>query len=69
MVRYLFYILRWGLLAVPGHYFLGYARVAMGEGMPSMIASQVALGAIVFFIDRFIFTWSPNNGKSRCDLS
>lgn len=69
VVRYLLYVTRWGVLAIPGHWFLECARINLGDGMPSMIVSQVILGAIVFFIDQRIFNWSPKYGKPSRYLS
>ena len=55
MKRYILYLMRWGILAIPGAYFLQLVQqVIPGLYLP-MILSQVLTGAWVFFIDRWIF--------------
>jgi len=49
------YLLRWGVLAIPGAWFLQIIQgVIPGLYLP-MIISQVLTGAWVFWIDKWIF--------------
>jgi hypothetical protein len=54
-MRYFLYILRWGLLAIPGAAFFELVQRVLPGVYAPMIVSQVALGAWVFFLDRWIF--------------
>ena len=58
MVKYLLYILRWIVLAVPGELFFTKAKELLGldNVYVVMIISQAVMGAMVYFLDRLIFT-------------
>ena len=58
MVKYLLYILRWVVLAVPGALFFSKAKELLGldNVYIVMIISQAVMGAMVYFLDRLIFT-------------
>ncbi len=58
MIRYFLYILRWTVLAVPGALFFEKARQILGieNVYVAMIVSQALMGAMVFFIDKHIFS-------------
>jgi hypothetical protein len=58
MVKYLLYVLRWVILAVPGALFFDNVRRILGieNVYAAMVISQAMLGAMVFFLDRVIFT-------------
>jgi hypothetical protein len=59
VVTHIVYITRWIVLAVPGTVLLKLTRKALpGEDntTAAMIISQGILGALVFFIDRWIFS-------------
>ena len=53
--RYLLYVARWGILAIPGAAFLIWVSKYITNTYLAMLASQIALGAIIFFVDRLIF--------------
>lgn len=62
-MTYFLYLVRWGLLAIPGAWFLqGIQTFIPGLYWP-MIVSQVLTGAWVFFVDRRIF--KKNEKKTR----
>lgn len=52
---HLMYIARWGILAVPGAWFLSQVEKQIDGKYKSMVVSQIILGAIVFFVDKWIF--------------
>ena len=53
--RYLLYLVRWGVLAIPGAWFLEMIQqVIPGLYIPNIIG-QILTGAWVYFIDRWIF--------------
>lgn len=52
---HLAYVARWGILAVPGAWFLRQVEKQIDGRYKSMVVSQTILGAIVFFIDKWIF--------------
>jgi hypothetical protein len=58
VVKYLLYVLRWVVLAVPGALFFNKAREILGiENVYAvMVISQAVMGAMVYFLDRLIFT-------------
>jgi hypothetical protein len=58
MVKYLLYILRWVVLAVPGALFFNKAKVLLGveNVYVVMVISQGVMGAMVYFLDKLIFT-------------
>lgn len=58
MVKYLLYVLRWVILAVPGALFFDNVRKLLGieNVYAAMVISQAMLGAMIFFVDRVIFT-------------
>jgi hypothetical protein len=58
MAKYLLYVLRWIVLAVPGALFFNKARELLGveNVYVVMIISQGVMGAMVYFLDRLIFT-------------
>lgn len=58
MVKYFLYILRWTVLAIPGALFFNKVRelFAIDNVYTAMIISQALMGAMVYFIDRLIFT-------------
>lgn len=58
MVKYALYVLRWVVLAIPGALFFNKVRQIFGinDVYAAMIISQALMGAIVYFIDRLIFT-------------
>lgn len=58
MVKYLLYVLRWVVLAVPGALFFNKVREFLGieNVYTAMVISQAVMGAMVFFLDRLIFT-------------
>ena len=53
--RYGLYVARWGVLAVPGAAFLVWVSKYITNTYLAMVVSQMALGAIIFFVDRLIF--------------
>jgi hypothetical protein len=58
MVKYLLYILRWVVLAVPGALFFNKVRQLFGieSVYVAMVVSQAVMGAMVYFVDKLIFT-------------
>ena len=55
MKKYTLYLIRWGVLAIPGAWFLELVQgVIPGLYLP-MVISQVLTGMWVFFVDRWIF--------------
>ena len=58
MVKYLLYILRWIVLAVPGALFFNKVRQVFGieDVYVAMVVSQAVMGAMVYFVDKLIFT-------------
>jgi hypothetical protein len=58
MLKYLLYVLRWVVLAVPGALFFSKAKELLGleNVYIAMIISQAVMGAMVYFLDRLIFT-------------
>ena len=58
MVKYLLYVLRWTVLAVPGALFFNKVRQIFGieDVYLAMVVSQAMMGAMVYFVDRLIFT-------------
>ncbi len=55
MKRYILYLMRWGILAIPGAYFLQLIQQVMPGVYLPMLLSHVLTGAGGFFIDRWIF--------------
>jgi len=53
--RYILYVLRWMVLAIPGAWFLVQVQGVIEDVYIAMIVSQGVLGAVVYFIDRWIF--------------
>lgn len=49
------YILRWIILAIPGAWFLVQVQKRIKGTYAAMIVSQGILGAIVYWVDRWIF--------------
>jgi hypothetical protein len=62
MIRYILYILRWVILAYPGHFVLQFVLQYL-DPLPAMLISQGALGAMVFWIDKKIFKGDKNDNK------
>jgi len=58
MVKYLLYVLRWVILAVPGALFFTNVRKILGieNVYAAMVISQAMMGAMVYFLDRLIFS-------------
>ncbi len=58
MVKYLLYVLRWVVLAIPGALFFNKVRQIFGveNVYTAMVISQAIMGALVYFVDRLIFT-------------
>ncbi len=58
MVKYILYILRWTVLAIPGALFFNKVREIFGieNVYLAMIISQAMMGAMVYFVDKLIFT-------------
>ena len=58
MIKYLLYVLRWTVLAIPGALFFNKVRELLGieNVYVAMIISQAVMGAMVYFVDRLIFT-------------
>jgi len=58
VVKYALYVLRWVILAIPGALFFNKVRQIFGinDVYAAMIISQALMGAMVYFIDRLIFT-------------
>jgi hypothetical protein len=67
MTKYLLYVLRWIVLAVPGALFFNKAKELLGleNVYMVMIISQSVMSAMVYFLDRMIFTSGviPIHGK------
>jgi hypothetical protein len=57
MLKYLLYILRWVVLAIPGALFFNKVKQIFGieDVYVAMMMSQAMMGAMVYFIDRLIF--------------
>lgn len=62
MIRYILYVLRWVILAYPGHFALQLALRYL-DPLPAMLFSQGVLGAVVFIVDKKIFTGGGSHGK------
>jgi hypothetical protein len=58
MIKYILYVLRWTVLAIPGALFFNKVRELLGieNVYLAMIISQALMGAMVYFVDRLIFT-------------
>ena len=58
MVKYVLYVLRWTILAVPGALFFNQVREITGiqNVYAAMVISQALMGGMVYFIDRLIFS-------------
>jgi len=58
VLKYLLYVLRWVVLAVPGALFFNKVKQIFGieDVYLAMIISQAVMGAMVYFVDRLIFT-------------
>ena len=56
-VKYTFilYILRWMVLAIPGAMCLMLAQRIIPNVYMAMVMTQGVLGAVVFFVDKWIF--------------
>ncbi len=52
---YCLYVARWGVLAVPGAAFLVWVSKYITNTYLAMVVSQMALGAIIYFVDKRIF--------------
>ncbi len=57
MLKYLLYVLRWIILAIPGALFFNKAKEILGieNVYLVMVISQAVMGAMVYFLDRLIF--------------
>lgn len=55
VITHLLYILRWAVLAIPGAWLLAQVEERVAGRYKPMLISQVTLGAVVFFVDRWIF--------------
>lgn len=57
-MKYLLYVLRWTVLAIPGALFFNQVRQILDiqNVYVAMIISQALMGAMVYFVDRAIFT-------------
>ena len=58
MVKYFLYVLRWIALAIPGALFFNQVKEIFNiqNVYLAMLISQAMLGAMVYFLDRLIFT-------------
>ncbi len=58
MIKYLLYVLRWVVLAIPGAMFFNKVRELLNveDVYVAMVISQALMGAMVYFLDRLIFT-------------
>ncbi len=58
MVKYIIYILRWIVLAIPGALFFNKVKEILGieNVYLAMVISQAVMGAMVYFLDKLIFT-------------
>jgi len=58
VAKYLLYVLRWIVLAIPGALFFNEVRQVLHieNVYLAMVISQAMMGAMVFFLDRLIFT-------------
>jgi hypothetical protein len=58
LVKYLLYVLRWVVLAIPGALFFNKAKELLGieNVYLVMVISQAVMGAMVYFLDKLIFT-------------
>lgn len=56
VVQHSIYTFRWVALAIPGAWFLIQVKKRIRGTYAAMIVSQGILGAIVFFLDRLIFS-------------
>lgn len=54
-LSYVLYVLRWMVLAIPGAWFLVQVQCVIENTYLAMVISQGLLGAVVYFIDRWIF--------------
>ena len=55
-MRYALYVLRWAVLAIPGAWFLIQVQAVIQNTYIAMLTSQAILGAIIYFVDKQIFT-------------
>lgn len=55
LTTHLIYITRWIVLAIPGAMLLQMIRQVIPDITFAMLISQGILGAVVFFVDRWIF--------------
>ena len=58
MIKYTLYVLRWTVLAIPGALFFNKVRelLDIDNVYVAMVISQAMMGAMVYFLDRLIFT-------------
>jgi hypothetical protein len=58
MLKYLLYVLRWVVLAVPGALFFNKVRELLGieNVYLAMVISQALMGGMVYYVDRLIFS-------------
>jgi hypothetical protein len=58
VVKYLLYVLRWVVLAIPGALFFNKVKQVFGieDVYLAMVISQAMMGAMVYFVDRMIFS-------------
>lgn len=58
MTKYFLYVLRWTVLAIPGALFFNKVRelLDINNVYIAMVISQAMMGAMVYFLDRLIFT-------------
>jgi len=58
VLKYLLYVLRWVVLAIPGALFFNRVKQVLGieDVYVAMMISQAIMGAMVYFVDRLIFT-------------
>jgi hypothetical protein len=58
MAKYLLYVLRWTVLAIPGALFFNQVRQILDiqSVYVAMVISQALMGAMVYFVDKWIFT-------------
>ncbi len=57
MLKYLLYVMRWVVLAIPGALFFNRVKQVLGieNAYVAMMISQALMGAMVYFVDRLIF--------------
>ncbi len=56
LLKHNLYILRWIVLAIPGAWVLIQTKKFIKNTYLAMVISQALLGAVVFFVDKFIFS-------------